>query len=128
MRNRKNPLKATESDEQIALFELAKTMISRFPELRLLHAIPNGGLRNKITASRMRREGVKPGVPDIFLPVARGKYHGMYIELKTISGRLSNLQIAWIGALTDQGYDATVCYGADQAIDQIIKYLCIEGK
>ena len=38
------------------------------PRLEWIHAIPNGGLRNKATASNLKAEGVKSGVLDVFLP------------------------------------------------------------
>ena len=76
----------SESDEQIALFDWARVMTSQIPELRLLFHIPNGGYRNKITAARMAREGVKAGVPDLFLPVSRYGKHGLFIEMKRKKG------------------------------------------
>ena len=76
----------TEADEQIALFEWAALQSGRFPELTLLHHVPNGGSRNKIEAARLRAQGVKSGVPDLCLPVARGGNHGLYIELKRQRG------------------------------------------
>ena len=56
---------------------------SQWPELKLLYHIPNGGTRDPIEAKHMKEQGVKRGVPDLHLPVARGKYHGLYIEMKT---------------------------------------------
>lgn len=69
----------TEAEEQIALFEWARLQTGRFPELALLYHVPNGGSRNKIEAARLRAQGVKSGVPDLCLPVARGASHGLYI-------------------------------------------------
>ena len=67
----------TEAEEQIALFEWAALQSGRFPELALLYHVPNGGSRNKIEAARLRAQGVKSGVPDLCLPVARGGNHGL---------------------------------------------------
>ena len=52
--------------------------------------IPNGGSRNKLEASNLKKQGVKAGVPDLFLPVGRGSYHGLFIELK--SAKISRLK------------------------------------
>jgi len=71
-----------ESDHQIALFQWVSYQLKRYPELELLYHIPNGGYRYKTTARRLKAEGVKAGVPDICLPVPRGGYHGLYIEMK----------------------------------------------
>lgn len=47
--------RASEHAEQVALFGWAVFASVRWPELALLHAIPNGGHRNKITAARLAR-------------------------------------------------------------------------
>lgn len=62
----------TEAQEQTALFQWAEMMQGRIPELRLMHHIANGGTRNQIEAVHLKQQGVKPGIPDIFLPCARG--------------------------------------------------------
>lgn len=72
----------TESQEQQRLFQWARMESGRFPELELLYHIPNEGKRSRATGRRMVAEGLKKGVPDICLPVARGGSHGLYIELK----------------------------------------------
>jgi hypothetical protein len=115
----------TESQEQAALFEWADEWAAkRFPELKLLHHIPNGGNRPGVTGAILKREGVKPGVPDISLPVARGPYHGLYIELKrTVSGKISKAQQRWLDALTKEGYRAVVCLGFGEAKAAIERYL-----
>ena len=112
-----------ESNEQQALFVWAKLMQAQYPELSLLHAIGNGGKRNLIEAVRMKREGVKAGVSDIFLPVARGEFHGLYIELKVKGGKTSHSQEWWIEETTKQGYLAVVCYGWVEASEVIKRYL-----
>jgi hypothetical protein len=63
----------------------------------MLFAIPNGGARHKAIAGKLRAEGVRAGVPDICLPVPRGEYHGLFIELKRPKGgHVSEEQEAWI--------------------------------
>lgn len=117
----------TESTEQRNLFTWAKYQYGVWPELRLMYHTPNEGLRNSTTGARMRLEGLKRGVPDICLPVARGKYHGLYIEMKrTKGGVVSEDQRGWLEALNAQGYKAVVCKGCEAAIATIIGYL--EGK
>lgn len=115
----------TESEEQQLVFEWSDIARLSDPRLQLLHHIPNGGFRQRATAARLKLEGVKAGVPDICLPVPTGKYHGLYIEMKKRdrSNRPTREQMLWIEMLSDQGYRAVVCYGADEAIDEIIRYL-----
>lgn len=115
----------SEHDEQVALFEWAYLAQGRWPELAMLYAIPNGGHRHKAVAAKMKAEGVKAGVLDICLPVPRGQYHGLYVEMKKQKGgRLSDAQKWWKNMLLSQGYQVKVCHGADQGIDAIGEYLC----
>lgn len=120
-------LKRTEAEEQAALFEWAEWNSSLIPELQLMFHIPNGGSRNKAEAANLKRQGVKSGVPDIFLPVPRGKFAGLWIELKTVSGKASEEQKKYIQALNDVGYAAEVCHGFDSAVEVITKYIELGG-
>ncbi len=113
-----------EDAHQAALIEWADVQAKEIPELGLLLHIPNGGKRNPREAARLKKQGVRAGVPDLYLPVPRGGRHGLWIELKSPeSGRVSDKQRWWIDALTRQGYAACVCVGWPQARDTIIEYL-----
>lgn len=119
-------LKTTESQEQIALFEWSAIMEYKYPELKLMFHVPNGGLRNKVVAAKLKLEGVKSGVPDVVLPVARNGFYGLYIELKAKGGKLSDNQLWWIAATRNQGYLSVICYGWEQAKDVIEMYLKVK--
>lgn len=121
-----NAILHIEDTEQIQLFEWAALQSGKYPELALLFHIPNGGKRDAREAARFKRMGVKPGVPDLFLPVPRGKFHGLFVELKSSKGKLSDNQKRWLQDLAMNGYAACVCFGFDEAKTDIIKYL--EGK
>lgn len=106
----------------------------KYPVLKLLHAIPNGGLRNKTVAAKMKAEGVKSGVPDLCLPVPvyrwdddygcfRVRYHGLYCEMKAEGGRTTKSQKRWLRWLESQGYYVTVCYGWEEARIKILQYI-----
>ena len=112
-----------ESDEQIALFEWVGYQLKKYPELGLLYHIPNGGHRHATTARRLKAEGVKAGVPDVCLPVARGAYHGLYIEMKAGKNKPTQNQERWLNALDEQGYYTAVCVGWEVAAAIILKYL-----
>lgn len=117
----------TEEQEQMKLIEWTELMTAKWPELVLLHHIPNGGSRHSVEAAKLKRMGVKRGVPDIHLPVARGGFHGLYIEMKrTEGGTLSDDQEWWLKALAKQGYASWMCDGCDKAIEVITDYL--EGR
>ena len=114
----------SEEYEQNCLFKWAALESGAHPELALLHAIPNGGKRIPREAARMKAGGVKAGVPDMFLPVAREGCHGLYIELKRRhGGKVSHQQVSWMDALSRQGYKVSLCLGWDAARDVIQQYL-----
>lgn len=114
----------SEHVEQVRLFRWALYARGTHPELRLLYAIPNGGARHIAVAAKLKAEGVRPGVPDICLPVARGGRHGLYIELKRQKGaRPSPEQDDWLTALNRAGYLAVWCRGWELAAAQIETYL-----
>lgn len=116
-------LHPTELQSQIAVMEWAFIAKGRYPSLALLMHIPNGGSRDPIEAARLKAAGVKRGVPDLFLPVPRGPYHGLFVEMKSEQGRMSPEQQAWIAALSECGYRAVICVGAESAIGAIQDYL-----
>lgn len=110
-------LMPSEADEQRALVEWCN-----WHKLPIFH-IPNGGKRNKFEAKRLKQQGVKAGVPDLFLPMPTEKHHGLFIELKRKDGgRVSEPQKRWLEYLASQGYRAVVCHGADEAIKAIADY------
>jgi hypothetical protein len=120
-------VKDREHKEQVAV---VKWFDMQYSPLRgRLFAVPNGGERNPRVAMKLRLEGVRPGVPDLFLPVPRCGFHGLFIEMKakgatpSRDGKLSENQSDWLDFLGGQGYMAVVCIGADAAIETIINYL-----
>lgn len=114
----------SESEEQQALFKWADALCFRYPELSLLHHIPNEGKRSKSTGVKMKREGMKSGIPDIHLPVASGEYHSLYIELKRRKGStITQSQSTWIQLLGKYGNAAYICYGWEEAAKVIEEYL-----
>jgi hypothetical protein len=116
-----------EHDEQVALFAWAAEQEAQHPELRWLFAVPNfTGRLGKATARHgafLKAEGRKPGVPDVWLPVARQGYHGLVIEMKIEPNRPSDVQLAWLVWLEGAGYSVHVCYSATEAQSVILHYL-----
>lgn len=123
----------TEHDEQVALFSWIDLMIGQYPELEWCFAIPNGaklpwrrnksGKRYSSEAMHLKKEGLLPGVPDICLPVMRGIYGALYIEMKYGSNKPSEAQRQMIDYLNKAGYKAVVCYDWEEAKDIILWYL-----
>ena len=122
--------KFIEDDHQKALFKWADMVASPTCPTNLLFAVPMGGKRDLREAVRMKAAGCKKGVPDMFAPIARGGYNGLFIELKRpiVKGDakpvVSPEQKYWIEQLREQGYRAEVCYGWIEAKTLIEDYLC----
>lgn len=116
-----------EHQEQAALFSWARVAERTHPELKFLHSSQNGMAATSIQeALRAKKAGMKPGVPDIFLPVPRGGYHGLFIELKRKTGTTSDLsseQKRWLDAMNGHGYRAVMCAGWEAARAVIEEYL-----
>jgi len=112
-----------ESDEQKNLFKWAAGNRGKHPELELMFHIPNGGKRDAVTGANLKAQGVKAGVPDICLPVPRGAFHGLYIEMKYGKNKLTADQKWWLVALSQQGYATAVCYTWESAKTVILSYL-----
>ena len=107
----------SEHDEQVAVVEYCG--LHGYP---IFH-IPNEAKRSPQTASRLKAEGMRSGVPDLCIPVARGGFHSLYIEMKSEKGRLSGSQAEWIRLRREQGMCAYCCKGAGDAIDLIDRYM-----
>lgn len=116
-------MKRSESTEQMTLIDWCNINTCAYPELELIYHVPNEGKRTDYQGKKLKREGLKKGVPDLCLPVPRSGFHGLYIEMKYGTGRLTKEQKEWIEKLNKQGYKATVCYGFEEARDTILKYI-----
>lgn len=118
-----------EEQLQAAVFQWAALNEAKEPRLKFLFAVPNGGLRNIIVAAKLKRQGVKRGVPDIIMlcPVfslAEGViFHGLCIEMKAGKNKPSPEQMEWIDFLRKQEYRVVVCWKAEDAIREIETYL-----
>ncbi len=97
-----------EHDEQKAFFEWVE--YSKIPGIDLMHAVPNGGQRHPAVAKKLKAEGVKPGVPDVSWPVARGGFIGLAIEFKHGDGAPTKEQRERITRLQEEGWCVAVCW------------------
>lgn len=117
-----------EHQEQVRFFQEARRL--PFPWVPdLLMAIPNGGNRHTLTGMRMKAEGQRPGIPDIFLAVPQKTFHGLWIELKCLnSGNPSKDQKRVIKSLREQGYEAQIAHGWEQAWQILLTYLDLKNE
>lgn len=140
--NQDGTIKLSEHEEQAGIFQWAEAKSRECPELAWLFAVPNGTFygnemttirgkpvpRRLLQAQRMRREGLKTGVPDMILPIPRKPYHALFIELKVKPNKPSEEQMAWLNFLNAQNYRAEWCYGQDRAKEIICEYLGIQNR
>jgi hypothetical protein len=128
-----------ETYEQQNLFGWAAWAEKGHPELKDMYAVPNGAFKSKAMAAKFQREGLKPGVPDIVLPHARGGYHALYIEMKRkrvpgkrvelrVGTRPSEEQLDWHLRLRAAGNCVFVAYGWEEARDYILAYLALKSE
>lgn len=89
----------------------------------LLFAVPNGSMRHKAVAGKLKAEGVRAGIPDMMLAAPNGDYHGLFIEHKIKPKKPSVEQDRVIGDLRDQGYQVAVSYSYDETVRHICSYL-----
>jgi hypothetical protein len=75
-------------------------------------------------AKKMKFAGNKKGVPDLWLPVRRGRHSGLVIELKKeVGGKVTPEQKVWLAKLKGEGFCACVCNGFTETINKLESYL-----
>ena len=109
----------SEHDHQKALFEWRRSMEHKYPELVTMYANVNGQYR----AGQRPEPGLRPGVPDVVLPVSRGGSGALFIELKHGSNTTTKAQERWLERLEQHGNKCAVCYSWEEAKDTIEDYL-----
>lgn len=119
--------KDIEHQEQATFIRIVNMQKWKYPGLDMLFSIPNGGQRHIAVAIKLKAEGVRAGVPDLMLAVARGGYHGMFIEMKSGYNKPTVAQACWLERAAKEGYHCVVCYNAVEAWDAVKKYI-EEGK
>lgn len=116
--------KKTELSEQQAVIDWCVINSGRFPELKTIYHIPNEGKRSRMGGNELRAAGLKAGVPDLCLPVSRGGWNALYIEMKKDrTCRCTKEQLNFQTMLAHQGNFCCIAYGADEAIFAIKQYL-----
>jgi len=106
----------SEHDEQKALVKKLRGLGV------VVFAIPNGGLRDKVTSTRLKEEGAVSGIPDLLIVLDDGK--SLWVEMKRREGgKLSDAQIQVISKFAYLGHRVVVGYGAKDAFEKIKPHL-----
>lgn len=116
--------KLTEHDLQCAVIaECDRRAILR-PEYGLILHIPNGEYRTKATAGRLKAMGVRAGILDFLLPIARHGYHSLWIETKITPNKPTAAQLEWIRRLQMEGHRCRVIWDSfDEVMAELEWYI-----
>nr|DAR49432.1 MAG TPA: Nuclease [Caudoviricetes sp.] len=115
-------IKRSEDTEQINVVSWAHWNVKRFPELKWLYHVPNGGRRNRAEAAKFKQMGVKAGVSDLCLPYPKGAYCGLFIEMKYGSNKQQASQKEFLRDMAMAGHFVVTCYSAREACEVIEEY------
>lgn len=88
-----------------------------------MEASLNGVRLSTAQAGKAYAAGMLAGALDINLPVARGPYHGMRIEMKFGKGRMTDDQKWYAARLVELGWYVVTCWDWEEAREEIIDYL-----
>ena len=116
--------KRSEDTEQINVVSWAGWNMNRYPELKWLFHVPNGGSRNKQEAVKFKQMGVKAGVSDLCLPYPKGSYCGLFVEMKFGNNRQQDTQKEFLADMAAAGHFVATCYSAEEAIKVIEECGC----
>ncbi len=129
MMPKKLTVKLSEHDIQSMYVRIVRLHQNKYPELQLMFAVPNGAhlagdeIRRAIKMRKMKEEGFVPGVPDLMLPIARGKYYGLALEFKSATGKVSDQQKDYMNKLTNYGWKCEVVNDASKAWEITLHYI-----
>lgn len=122
------PVRLTdEHTEQCFLMQWCEVSTGRLPELAAVFAVPNFARVSPRWGAWMKAEGKRAGVPDIILPVPRGPFASLYIELKVKPNRVSPEQLIWHERLRRLGNRVEVCWTWHEARLVIEGYLALSN-
>ena len=111
-------------DEHILQCEYVKMFRLFYSHLKkLLFAIPNGGARTITTGAMLKKEGVLAGVADLFFVYPNADFHGLFIEMKTATGKQTPSQKEFEKTVTEQQYRYIVCRSVQEFMTEIKKYI-----
>ena len=128
--NPRKPRKRRVNHEDNECSAFVEQLSWEHPEVyKMLTKIEQGGSRGAAESAKLKKLGLKAGVPDYALFLPMGKFHGLFIEMKRPDGATANKAVVsdaqqeWIHNLREHNYAAYVCYSAEEALGTVKKYL-----
>lgn len=114
---------ASEYDHQCALFDWADMNLGRYPDLVYMFSTLNGVRLPIGLAKKVKRAGMKKGVPDVWLPVPRGQFLGMVFEMKVRGNSLTIEQAGFLNRMAAAGWATGCFYDWQDAAGAVVLYL-----
>lgn len=121
VRRKAKPRNDLEHQLQKSFFEWLQL---QYPDIfKVTFAIPNAAKRSFVTAAKLKEEGLKSGVPDVFIAKPAGGLSGLFIEFKVKPNSCTEKQAEMIKLFNANGYLAIVCFDIDSAMQLLSQYL-----
>lgn len=114
-------MKVSRIDPDEASEQIAVVQYCALKGIPVAH-VPNEGKRSVVYGSRLKEMGLSCGFPDLVIPEPRKGYHGLFIEMKTRTGKATEDQKKWLSRLSKSGYLAALCHGFEEAREIIDEY------
>lgn len=122
----------SEEDLHRACVQWVNAQAGKYPELNYLFHPRGGAFKGTAQAGKMKGMGGKAGVPDFCLPVVSRirkpngdsrSAGGLWIELKSSTGRLRETQQGWRDFLLEHGHAWRVCRSMERFTETVVAYL-----
>lgn len=123
-RGNKKKRKLYSDEEHLIQCECVRVFRLKYPQFtHNLFAVPNGGRRDKITGTKLKAEGVLPGVSDLIFLKSNRFYGALLIEMKTPSNKQQQSQKEWERKITRDGFKYVVCHSTSEFMNEIDDYI-----
>lgn len=122
---RRAPRRSPEFDEQAALIAWCRipANIARYPGLDLISASLNGVKLSKAQAGKAKAAGMLAGEHDLRIPVPRGEFIGISVEMKAGRNKPTTEQLWYGSRLQEEGWKVVYAWSWIEARDAIVAYL-----
>lgn len=115
-------LRSRRAEKSHTMARISSKNVIKYPMLTMPHCSLNGVPLTASQAGRAKQQGMLRGVPDLFLPVPKNGYFGLFIEMKHGKNTLTDNQEKFLQNAANAGYAVSVCYSANEAIKRIEDY------
>lgn len=108
-------------EETLIQMSVVSWVKSQYPDA-IFTAVPSWG-QGVIQGRKNKRMGLCKDWPDLFFAEPRGVWKGLFVEIKSESGRKGKGQEQMIEELNRRGYFACFAIGFNEAVRIITSYL-----